>query len=82
MRNTRSAEGNTGESAPMNELIDLKHMKKRLHVVWAGSLGVVVAGVIGYMAGHWNAEARIIDDCKFNNGFRTGIQAFNCSRKI
>jgi hypothetical protein len=66
----------------MDEPITLKHMKRRLAVVWAGSLGVVVSLVIGYLAGHWTAEGRIIDDCKFNNGFRVGIQAFNCTRKI
>jgi hypothetical protein len=66
----------------MNELIDLSHMKRKLTVIWAGSLGVVVALVIGFAAGHWNAEARIIDDCKFNQSFRTGIQSFTCMRKI
>jgi hypothetical protein len=66
----------------MDELITLKHMKRRLTVIWAGSLGVVIALVIGYVAGHWTAEGRIIDDCKFNQSFRTGIQSFTCMRKI
>jgi hypothetical protein len=82
MRNTRGTEGVSRGGADMNELIDLSHMKRKLTVLWAGSLGVVIALVIGYAAGHWNAEARIIDDCKFNQSFRTGIQSFTCMRKI
>ena len=82
MRNTRRDEELSGGSPAMNELIDLSHMKRKLTVIWAGSLGVVVALVIGFAAGHWNAESRIIDDCKFNQSFRTGIQSFTCMRKI
>jgi hypothetical protein len=66
----------------MNELIDLSQMKRKVVLLWAGSLGVVVALVIGFFAGMLIAEGRILDDCKFNNGFRVGMQAFTCMRKI
>ena len=70
------------EGDQMNELITLKDMKRKVVVVWAGSLGVVVALVIGFFAGSFTAQGRILDDCKFNNGFRVGMQAFTCMRKI
>ena len=45
--------------------------------VWAGSMGIVIALVIGvYKAGD------IIDDCKYSGSFRVHSQAFNCQRKI
>jgi hypothetical protein len=81
-KTTREVGVYTGESTPMNELIDLSHMKRKLTVIWAGSLGVVVALVIGFFAGSFTAQGRILDDCKFNNGFRVGMQAFTCMRKI
>jgi hypothetical protein len=66
----------------MNELITLKDMKRKVVLMWAGSLGVVIALIIGFFAGKLTAEGRILDDCKFNNGFRVGMQAFTCVRKI
>ena len=66
----------------MNELITLKDMKRKVVLMWAGSLGVVIALFVGFFACSFTAQGRILDDCKFNQGFRVGMQAFTCMRKI
>ena len=64
------------------EIEQLKKFPAWFRKLWATSLGIVLALVIGFGAGMLYAEGRIIDDCKFGNVFRVGLQAFNCMRKI
>ena len=50
--------------------------------VWSGSMGIVIALVIGVLLGVVYKAGDIIDDCKYSGSFRVHSQAFNCQRKI
>ena len=50
--------------------------------VWAASMGVVIALVVGLLLGIVYKAGDIIDDCKYSGSFRVHSQAFNCQRKI
>ena len=64
------------------EIEQIKKLPNWFRKVWATSLGIVLAFVFGFLFGTLNTEWRIIDDCKFGNVFRIGLQAFSCVRKI
>lgn len=61
---------------------ELKRIGAWLKRVWAGSMGVVVALVLGIILGVVYKQGDIIDDCKYAGSFRVHSQAFNCQRKI
>ena len=63
-------------------LIEWKKIKAWVKSVWAESLGVVIALVIGIIFGIVYKQGDIIDDCKYAGSFRVHSQAFNCQRKI
>ena len=63
-------------------LVEWKKFKAWLRSVWADSLGVVVALVLGAVLGIVYKQGDIIDDCKYAGSFRVHSQAFNCQRKI
>ena len=70
------------ELGQFRELIDLKKMWSSAQMVWAGSLGVVLALLFGFFAGFMYSKNAIVNDCSFTNGFRVNSQAFTCQRKI
>lgn len=65
-----------------NELVDLKKFGAYVKRVWAASLGVVIALVVGLILGIVYKQGDIMDDCKYAGSFRVHSQAFNCQRKI
>lgn len=65
-----------------NELVDLKKFGAHIKRVWAASLGVVIALVVGLILGIVYKQGDIMDDCKYAGSFRVHSQAFNCQRKI
>jgi hypothetical protein len=50
--------------------------------MWAVSMGIVVALVVGFLLGIVYKQGDIIDDCKYAGSFRVHSQAFTCVRKI
>lgn len=67
------------EIGPAHEWARLKGWIKR---VWADSMGVVIALVVGILLGIIYKQGDIIDDCKYSGSFRVHSQSFNCQRKI
>jgi hypothetical protein len=61
---------------------EIKRIGAWLRKVWASSMGVVVAMVLGIILGVVYKQGDIIDDCKYAGSFRVHSQAFNCQRKI
>ena len=53
-----------------------------LKKTWAGSMGVVIALVIGILLGIVYKQDDIQEDCKYSGSFRVHTQAYNCQRKI
>ena len=66
-------------TTPKHELDKLVAFFRR---VWAGSMGIVIALVLGLLLGIVYKSGDIIDDCKYSGSFRVHSQAFNCQRKI
>lgn len=63
---------------------ELEQVKKAglwVKKLWAASLGIVLALVLGFSAGVLYTEGQIIDDCRFSGVFRIGIQSYNCIRR-
>jgi hypothetical protein len=75
-------DSDSAELGQFRELIDLKKMWSSAQMVWAGSLGVVIALVFGFFVGYMYSKNAIVNDCSFTNGFRVNSQAFTCQRKI
>lgn len=65
-----------------NELVDLKKYSAFVKRVWAASLGIILAFVLGTVLGIVYKQGDIIEDCKYAGSFRVHSQAFNCQRKI
>lgn len=65
-----------------NELIDVKKYSAFVKRVWAASLGIILAFVLGTVLGIVYKQGDIIEDCKYAGSFRVHSQAFNCQRKI
>lgn len=65
-----------------NELIDVKKYSAFVKRVWAASLGIILAFVLGMVLGIVYKQGDIIEDCKYAGSFRVHSQAFNCQRKI
>ena len=61
---------------------EFKRIGAWLRKVWANSMGVVIALVLGIILGVVYKQGDIIDDCKYAGSFRVHSQAFNCQRKI
>jgi hypothetical protein len=61
---------------------DVRRVVGFIRKVWAGSMGVVVALVLGFLFGIVYKQGDIIDDCKYAGSFRVHSQAFTCVRKI
>ena len=53
-----------------------------LRKAWAGSMGIVIALVIGALLGIVYKQNDIQEDCKYSGSFRVHTQAYNCQRKI
>jgi hypothetical protein len=81
-RRVSSPDPHSEELGQFRELIDLKKMWSSAQMVWAGSLGVVIALVFGFFVGYMYSKNAIVNDCSFTNGFRVNSQAFTCQRKI
>ena len=65
----------------IQEIEQLKKAGTWAKKLWAASLGIVLALVLGFTAGVLHTEGQIIDDCRFSGVFRIGIQSYNCLRK-
>jgi hypothetical protein len=63
-------------------LIEWKKMKAWIKAVWAESLGVMLALVLGLLLGALYKQSDIIEDCRYSGSFRVGTQAFNCQRRM
>jgi hypothetical protein len=63
-------------------LIEWRKMKAWIKAVWAESLGVVIALVLGILIGVLYRQTDIIEDCRYSGSFRVGTQAFNCQRRM
>ena len=61
---------------------ELQRLTKGVKLVWAGSMGVVISLVVGFLLGIVYKQGDVIDDCKYAGSFRVHSQAFNCQRKI
>jgi hypothetical protein len=61
---------------------DVRRFLGFIRKVWAGSMGVVIALVVGFLLGIVYKQGDIIDDCKYAGSFRVHSQAFTCVRKI
>ena len=61
---------------------ELKRFAAWVRKVWAGSMGVVIALVLGVLIGIVYKQGDIIEDCKYSGAFRVHTQAFTCVRKI
>lgn len=53
-----------------------------LRKAWAGSMGIVIALVVGALLGIVYKQNDIQEDCKYSGSFRVHTQAYNCQRKI
>jgi len=65
----------------IQEIEQLKKAGTWFKKLWAASLGIVLALVLGFSAGVLYTEGQIIDDCRFSGVFRIGIQSYNCVRR-
>jgi hypothetical protein len=63
-------------------LIEWNKLLAAVRSVWAKSLGVVLAFILGVLSGIVYSKGDIIDDCRYTGSFRVHSQAFNCQRKI
>lgn len=63
-------------------LIGVTDMYQSVKKVWANSLGVVLALVVGVIVGIVYKQGDIIEDCRYSGSFRVHSQAFTCVRKI
>jgi high-affinity Fe2+/Pb2+ permease len=63
-------------------LIEWKKFKAWCRAVWAESLGVVIALVLGILIGVLYRQTDITEDCRYSGSFRVGTQAFNCQRRM
>jgi hypothetical protein len=61
---------------------ELKRFGAWVRKVWAGSMGVVVALVLGLLLGVVYKQGDIVEDCRYAGSFRVHSQAFTCVRKI
>ena len=50
--------------------------------VWANSMGIILALLLGLAFGWVYGRGDIVEDCKYSGAFRVGTQAFICTRKI
>jgi hypothetical protein len=50
--------------------------------VWANSMGIVIALILGMVIGVVYKQGDIIEDCRYAGSFRVHTQAYNCQRKI
>lgn len=66
----------------VQDLIGVRDFTKKFNNWWAKSFVVIAAVVLGYFVGSFNAQGRILDDCKINSVFRIGEQSFTCMRKM
>ena len=63
-------------------LLEWKKIRAWIRGVWAESLGVVLAFVIGILIGIVYKQEDIMEDCKYSGSFRVHTQAYNCQRKM
>jgi ABC-type nitrate/sulfonate/bicarbonate transport system permease component len=63
-------------------LIEWKKFKTWCRSVWAESLGIVIALVLGILIGVLYRQTDITEDCRYSGSFRVGTQAFNCQRRM
>ena len=63
-------------------LIEWKKFRTWCRSVWAESLGVVIALVLGILIGVLYRQTDITEDCRYSGSFRVGTQAFNCQRRM
>lgn len=61
---------------------EIKFIKSWANKIWSRSMMPAVCLLLGVGAGALNVEWRILDDCKYSNGFRVGNQSFTCTRKM
>lgn len=61
---------------------EIEQIKAVINSLWAKSLAVMLAIVLGFIAGTLNSQWRIMDDCKYINSFRIDSQAYTCQRRI
>lgn len=64
-----------------HELLQMKKAGTWVKKLWAASLGIILSLAIGFLSGILYTESRIIDDCRFSNVFRIGVQSFTCGRR-
>jgi ABC-type nitrate/sulfonate/bicarbonate transport system permease component len=63
-------------------LIEWRKFRAWCRSVWAESLGVVIALVLGILIGVLYRQTDITEDCRYSGSFRVGTQAFNCQRRM
>jgi hypothetical protein len=61
---------------------EIKPWVKSLKALWSKAFAAIACLVVGLLLGSLNAESRIMDDCKFSQSFRVGIQSFTCQRRM
>lgn len=61
---------------------ELKRFGAWIKKLWSGSMGVVVALVLGVLLGVVYKQGDIVEDCRYAGSFRVHSQAFTCVRKI
>lgn len=81
-RRNPSPHSDREELGQFRELVDLKKGWDNAQKVWAKSLAVILALIVGVLTGSVYTRNAIVGDCSFTNSFRVNSQAFTCQRKI
>ena len=71
-----------GNDVNFFDLVKFDRFVRWFRSVWAKSLFVVVAFVLGYYIGEYAVESRIIGDCKYLNAFRIDHLSYACNRRV
>lgn len=66
----------------MDSWRELREIRDWSLSLWAKSLGVVIALVVGFTIGFVVKESQVVEDCKYMKAFRIGNQSFTCERRI